>query len=370
MRAVRGVSFAVERGRTLGIVGESGSGKSVATQTIVGLTRGARVSGRATLDGVDLLGADAGDVAPHPRGPDRHDLPGPAVEPAPVLQGRVADRRGDPRARARHVQGRGAGAGDRAARRGRHPEPAQPDRQLPARVLRRHAATRDDRDGDGAAARGAGRRRADHGVGRHGAGAGARRDARRAAGVRHGDRADHARPGRGRRHGRRRRGDVRRAGDGAGPAPRAVLPPPPPLHRGAAALAADGRAPRAAHPDRRHAAEPDHAAAGLPVRTPLPVGVRRVRRDAAVPGDRPRAQRRRAGCPAGTVEEGASDDGADVLAGRGRPQVLPGRTAQALRRGAAVAARGRRREPLRASAARRSGWWGRPAAASRRWRAA
>ena len=57
LRAVRGVSFSVERGRTLGIVGESGSGKSVATQTIVGLTRGARVSGRATLGGVDLLGA-------------------------------------------------------------------------------------------------------------------------------------------------------------------------------------------------------------------------------------------------------------------------------------------------------------------------
>ncbi|MGZ5158613.1 MAG: ATP-binding cassette domain-containing protein, partial [Caldimonas sp.] len=41
VQAVRGVSFQVERGKTLGIVGESGSGKSVATQTIVGLTQGA-----------------------------------------------------------------------------------------------------------------------------------------------------------------------------------------------------------------------------------------------------------------------------------------------------------------------------------------
>ena len=61
LEAVRGLSFDVDSGRTLGIVGESGSGKSVATQTIAGLTRGARVGGRALFDGEDLLTA----------GPDR-----------------------------------------------------------------------------------------------------------------------------------------------------------------------------------------------------------------------------------------------------------------------------------------------------------
>ena len=55
VRAVDGMSFAVDRGRTLAIVGESGSGKSVSVQTVVGLTRGARVEGQAFFDGADLL---------------------------------------------------------------------------------------------------------------------------------------------------------------------------------------------------------------------------------------------------------------------------------------------------------------------------
>jgi oligopeptide/dipeptide ABC transporter ATP-binding protein len=55
VRAVRGVSFGVEAGRTLGIVGESGSGKTVLTQTLLGLTPGAQISGRALFEGTDLL---------------------------------------------------------------------------------------------------------------------------------------------------------------------------------------------------------------------------------------------------------------------------------------------------------------------------
>jgi peptide/nickel transport system ATP-binding protein len=55
--AVDGVSFAVERGRTLGIVGESGCGKSVTVLTIMGLLprRTAETSGQAVFDGEDLL---------------------------------------------------------------------------------------------------------------------------------------------------------------------------------------------------------------------------------------------------------------------------------------------------------------------------
>ncbi len=55
VKAVQGVSFTIEPGQTLGIVGESGSGKSVSTQTILGLTRGAKIEGEALLEGRDLL---------------------------------------------------------------------------------------------------------------------------------------------------------------------------------------------------------------------------------------------------------------------------------------------------------------------------
>jgi peptide/nickel transport system ATP-binding protein len=58
VRAVRGLSFDVAKGSTLAIVGESGSGKSVATQTIAGLTRGARIAGSAVFNGDELIGAN------------------------------------------------------------------------------------------------------------------------------------------------------------------------------------------------------------------------------------------------------------------------------------------------------------------------
>jgi oligopeptide/dipeptide ABC transporter ATP-binding protein len=55
VQAVRGVSFSVDSGKTIGIVGESGSGKTVLTQTLLGLAPGGEISGRAMFDGHDLL---------------------------------------------------------------------------------------------------------------------------------------------------------------------------------------------------------------------------------------------------------------------------------------------------------------------------
>jgi peptide/nickel transport system ATP-binding protein len=59
VKAVDGVSFTLDRGRTVGIVGESGSGKSVTSLGIMGLHHGsnARISGKIWLDGEDLVAA-------------------------------------------------------------------------------------------------------------------------------------------------------------------------------------------------------------------------------------------------------------------------------------------------------------------------
>ncbi|WP_370156509.1 ABC transporter ATP-binding protein [Ferrovibrio sp.] len=58
IRAVDGVTFSVDAGRTLGIVGESGCGKSVTSLSVMGLlpARGARIAGGSVrFKGVDLL---------------------------------------------------------------------------------------------------------------------------------------------------------------------------------------------------------------------------------------------------------------------------------------------------------------------------
>ncbi|MEO5652860.1 MAG: ABC transporter ATP-binding protein [Marmoricola sp.] len=64
VKSVDGLSFHVDRGKTLGIVGESGSGKSVTSMAVMGLhtAKNAQLSGSIKLDGQELVGADPGAI--------------------------------------------------------------------------------------------------------------------------------------------------------------------------------------------------------------------------------------------------------------------------------------------------------------------
>jgi peptide/nickel transport system ATP-binding protein len=55
--AVRGVSFSLERGETLGLIGESGCGKSITVMALMGLLPdSARITGSIRFDGEELVG--------------------------------------------------------------------------------------------------------------------------------------------------------------------------------------------------------------------------------------------------------------------------------------------------------------------------
>src|SRR5207344_2158401 len=59
--ALRGVTFAIDRGETVGLIGESGCGKSITALALMGLLpEGARVTGSIRLDGRELVGLDEG----------------------------------------------------------------------------------------------------------------------------------------------------------------------------------------------------------------------------------------------------------------------------------------------------------------------
>jgi oligopeptide/dipeptide ABC transporter ATP-binding protein len=58
VHAVDGVSFTLDRGRTLGVVGESGSGKTVLSRSVMGLlpTRNVIRTGEVLYEGTDIIG--------------------------------------------------------------------------------------------------------------------------------------------------------------------------------------------------------------------------------------------------------------------------------------------------------------------------
>ena len=235
VQAVTDLSYQVGLGQTLGIVGESGSGKSVSSMAVLGLhdARSAQIEGSITVGGTEIVGLSEAQLRP---------LRGNSV--AMIFQDALAAlhpfyKVGKQLAEAYVVhhpsatQARRPQAGDRDARPRRHPATGPTGRPVPAPVLRRHAAARDDRDGPDQRPVAPHRRRADHRSRRHRAGADPRPAPGPAARVQLGDRDHHPRPRRHCRDGRRRPGDVRRSCGRVRRVPRRADPPGDALHLGA-----------------------------------------------------------------------------------------------------------------------------------------
>ena len=112
VKAVDGVTFAVEKGKTLGIVGESGCGKSVTCLTIMGLNnpRNTISSGEALFKGENLLAHGQQRAARPPRQRHRDDLPGSDDVAEPGALDRQAARRGGHAAPRRLEEGGAASA--------------------------------------------------------------------------------------------------------------------------------------------------------------------------------------------------------------------------------------------------------------------
>ena len=62
LHAVDGVSFVIERGKTLGLVGESGCGKSTSGLALLGLVNPSH--GKLLFDGIDLTSLNAEQMFP------------------------------------------------------------------------------------------------------------------------------------------------------------------------------------------------------------------------------------------------------------------------------------------------------------------
>ena len=148
VKAVDGVSFELERGKVLGIVGESGSGKSVTAMTVMGLTRdvNARFGGEVNYQGRNLLELSDAEMQNYRGNEIGMIFQDPMTSLNPVY--RIGEQIVEAIQAHEKIDKRGAQR--RAVELLRQvgiPNPESARRRLPAPVLGRHAAARDDRDG-------------------------------------------------------------------------------------------------------------------------------------------------------------------------------------------------------------------------------
>ncbi|GAA3046799.1 hypothetical protein GCM10020000_28580 [Streptomyces olivoverticillatus] len=196
VKAVDGLSFDLERGRTLGIVGESGSGKSVTSLSVLGLhdARSTEIRGEILLDGQELTGAPES-VLEKLRGDKmamifQDSLT--ALSPYYTVGRQIAEPyRKHTGASKREARQRAVEMLEKVG----IPNPSLRVDDYPPPVLRRDAPARDDRDGTGLRPGAADRRRADDRARRDRPGADPGSAQGPAAADRFGDRADHPRPG-------------------------------------------------------------------------------------------------------------------------------------------------------------------------------
>ena len=172
VKAVDGVSFTLERGRTLGVVGESGSGKTVLSRSIMGLLGGKSLvrEGSIRFEGQELIGLSAKQMR-HIWGQEMAMIfQDPMSSLNPLMKIGDADRRAAAGA-PRHERQDGGRDGRAAAARGPHPRGGATPRAVPARDVGRHAPAGDDRHCARVRPDAAVRRRTDHRPRRHRPGA-------------------------------------------------------------------------------------------------------------------------------------------------------------------------------------------------------
>ena len=95
VHAVDGVSFTLDRGRTLGVVGESGSGKTVLSRSVMGLlpARNVERGGHVFYEGTDIIGYDQKRMSDVWGAEMGDGLPGPHDLAQPGDEDRQADHR-------------------------------------------------------------------------------------------------------------------------------------------------------------------------------------------------------------------------------------------------------------------------------------